>query len=241
MVFAVYCHAVMTMIFFSEFPFDNVCLKTHKLGESAPTLDFRVYREAQEMYNVTTDLIHERCDQTITGRLLGMFAGGSVMRDNMYGKQAKVVQMYVYLVLGLTAILFIAGFGAGMVMGCWHLFKGAYKSEGDANSQHFTTCDILAYIPFIRHSNLAFPLIVCDVRSFEPKYLAFDLSEIESKLGVEEGSLYSAQSLMNKAELPGYSEEEMAQLFSEIKYYPPPEGLVELPDSDIKVPQEEEA
>jgi len=39
--------------------------------------------------------------------------------------------------------------------------------------------------------------------------------------------LYKVQSLHNKMELPGYTDAELKLLFSEVKYYPPPEGLVE--------------
>jgi hypothetical protein len=56
------------------------------------------------------------------------------------------------------------------------------------------------------------------VRTFKSKYLPFELPKEE---------LYKAQSLYNKLELPGYTDAELKLIFSEVKYYPPPDGLVE--------------
>jgi hypothetical protein len=47
LVFGIYCHAVMTMIFYAEFPFDNVCL-----AADAPTLEWWRYRDVRNAYNV---------------------------------------------------------------------------------------------------------------------------------------------------------------------------------------------
>jgi hypothetical protein len=217
LVFGVYCHAVMTMVFYAEFPFDNVCLPE---GDEQ-RLEWWRYRDAKAAYNVTTDVIYTNCDQTVTGRLFGIVFGADMTRDTMYGKQARVVKIYAYLVLALTALLFIVFFGKGVIMGIYHLFHGKYKADTEANDDHFTDCDIQAYIPIITHGSLAYPLIACDVRTFDEKYLDFSLPSKE---------LYQVQSLYNKYELPGYSDDELNELFSSVTYYPPPGDYKDEPD-----------
>jgi hypothetical protein len=217
MIFAVYCHAVMTMIFYAEFPFDNVCVP-----KNAHIFNAKEYHRVKMLYNVTTPTVYEACDQTVTGRVVAIFAGGSMERDTMYGKQRRVVKVYAYLVMVLTVFIFILFFGSGIVCGCYHLFHGSYKYDSDANLTQFSTTDIQAFIPNIPHPSLDFPLIACRIDTFESKYLPFELPEEE---------LYAKQCLYNHAELPGLSEEEFVKLFSEIKFYPPP--------SDYKDAEEE--
>jgi hypothetical protein len=221
----------MTMIFFAEFPFDNICV-----APSAEVLDKQTFLSAEKELSVTTDLIHERCDQTVTGRVFSVFLGGSVTRDSMNGTQQQVVQIYAYLVIGLTVILFVLFFGAGVVMGIYHLFYGSYSSDTDASEIKYSDCEIQAYIPFIRHASLAYPLICVDPRDFDPMYLAFELPPMGAFRAkfpdypvpfVEDGGLYKVQSLYNKSELPGFSEDELREVFSQIKHYPPPPDLDE--------------
>lgn len=102
--------------------------------------------------------------------------------------------------------------------GCYHLFHGSYSSGSTAQDDHFTACDIQAYIPFVSHPSLAYPLVAADIHSFDPKYLAFELPDDD---------LYKKQCLCQAAEFPGLSEDEIFALFSVVKYYPPPDDLVE--------------
>jgi len=210
--FAVYCHAVMTMIFYAEFPFDNVCDDP----EGAVLEGWRLH-EAKATYNVTNDKVHVACDQTATGSVVGVTFGASP-RDTMYGKQQRVVRVYGILCLILTVLLFVVFFGKGIIMGTYYLFHGKYNPETSANEQHFSSCDIQAYIPIITHGALAYPLIAVDVESFDPKYLPFELPSED---------LYQVQSLYNKHELPGFSKADLDAIFSSVKYFPPPADLVE--------------
>ena len=241
MIFAVYCHCVMSMVFFSEFPFDGVCpnngigdddgaaaaaenLDDGHFSKLPTTLDWNVYSEAQELYGVTTDQIYHPCDQSVGSRLIAiMFIGDkAIERESTTGQQERTVRMYGVFVVILTCILFVLFFGKGVIMGCFNLWYGTYKGDGTkANADQFTTCgDIMAYIPKIEHPSLAFPLIATDVTTFESKYLSFTLqSEPE----------YYVQSLFNKNELPAFSKTEMKDLFSEVHYFPPPAGLTEEP------------
>jgi len=220
MFFGVYCHAVMSMVFFSEFPFDGVC-KDHEKGE----LDNHVYFYAHEMYNVTDHHIYKECDQAVSGKLFSIMMGGSIANDNMAGQQERVVRVYTMLVLVLTVLLFVMFFGKGLLMSVYHLFHGNFSEDTKANPEHFTTCDIEAFIPIYRQNGLAYPLIAADVTTFECKYLPFEMDKEEE---------YLVQSMYNPAELPGYTDEEMKKLFSEVHYFPPPEGLVEEADSKKK-------
>jgi hypothetical protein len=217
--FAVYCHAVMTMIFFAEFPFDNVCN-----DPDAKTLAPAVFTAAQNEYNVTNSDVHMACDQTATGSVFGMVFGSSP-RDTMYGKQQRVVRMYGILVAILTFLLFIIFFGKGIIMGTYYLFHGKFNSDTSANEQHFSTCDVQAFIPIITHGALAFPLIAADVTTFDCKYLPFELPDPD---------LYLVQSLYNKHELPGFSKADLDKIFSCVKHFPPPDDLVEEMTTDEK-------
>jgi len=249
MILAVYAHAVMTMIFFAEFPFDNICR-----NKEAGALDPHKYQEVQKLYNVTNDLIHQRCDQTVTGRVISIFLGGDITRDSMYGKQERVVRFYVYLNIGFTIVMVIAFFGAGVILGCYHLFHGSYSSATSAQGEKFSECGgpdtdggIQAYIPIVRHLNLQYPCICADVAEFDPSYLAFEIPTDEEIFaekyhdfvvpdlkGDRIKNIYHVQSLYNEAELPGYEGTDFANLFSTIKHYPPPPGLEELPDEPVK-------
>lgn len=140
----------------------------------------------------------------------------------------------------MTAVLFVAFFGVGIVMGCYHLFHGSYASDTDASEVKFSACEIQAYVPFIRHNSLAFPLICCDVRDFDFEYLAFELPSMalfREKYPdfpvpkEEDGGLYQIQSLYNRSELPGLTDDQLNELFSRIKHYPPPLDLEETPDA----------
>jgi hypothetical protein len=213
LVFGVYCHAVMTMIFYAEFPFDNVCL-----DEDAQQLEWWRFRDARNKYNVSSDLVHYQCDQTVTSRVAGVIFGMPLTRDSMYGRQQRVVGAYAILVALLTFLLFVVYFGKTIVMFIYHLNHGSYKADGDANEDHFTSCDVQAYIPNITHPSLAYPLIACDVKTFDPKYLPFEMPSTE---------MYFVQSLYNKMELPGFTESELKNLFSEVRYFPPPDDIHE--------------
>ena len=104
MTFAVYVHAVMSMVFYSEFPFDGVCPNTGPLNDKtrmAPedvadlddgsvyllptTLKPAVFQHARVMFNVTTDQIYHACDQSVGSRLLAIiFVGGRVLENPRY-------------------------------------------------------------------------------------------------------------------------------------------------------------
>lgn len=137
----------------------------------------------------------------------------------MNGRQERIVSLYVYLTLALTVILLIVGSGAAAVMGILHLFRSSYSPKGSASDIRFTDAvDIQAFIPCVRHPNLAYPLICADVKQFDPMYLPFELATEAS---------YEAQSLASAAEFPGFGEDERKALFSQVKYYHPPSILEE--------------
>jgi hypothetical protein len=220
MALAVYAHTVTTLIFYAEFPFDNICGPI-----DGATLSWHVYRDAKKFYNVTTDVIHQPCNQMIDRTALSIFLGGSIERKSMYGRQRRVVRLYVYLVLSMSAVLFVSFFGRSLILGTCHLFYGSYQFEADANADQFSECEITAFIPNITHPNLAFPLIATAMDSFETKYLAFTMPD----------ELYVKQCLCQKAELPGFTDAELRKLFSEVKYYPPPQLLLELSADPNKI------
>jgi hypothetical protein len=214
--FSVYCHAVMSLVFYAEFPFDNACVDVE-----AGSLEWWRYRDAKEASGVTTDQIYKSCDQTVSSRIILVFFGQSLANDAMNGKQVRVVRTFCVLVAILTAILFMVFFGKGIAMTIYYLYHGRYKPETEANEAHFTECDIQAYIPNITHPALAYPLIACDVKTFDPKYLPFEMPSAD---------MYFVQSLYNKMELPGFTESELKALFSEVRYFPPPDDIREEPE-----------
>jgi uncharacterized membrane protein YhdT len=224
MIFAVYCHAFMTMVFYAEFPFDGLC-------RGKGYLDWWHYRDAKALYNVTTDELYQPCDQVALDHAMVVLFGGALTRDSMNGKQERIVKVYASLVMVLSIVLFLAFFAKGIIMFVYHLFNGAYDADTKPNQEHFTSCDIQAYIPLITHPSLAYPLITANVEQFDSKYLPFELPREED---------YLVQSLFNRTELPGYTDEEMAELFSEVRYYEPPAGLVEEPDVEEESVQENE-
>jgi hypothetical protein len=207
MAFAVFCHAVMSMIFFTEFPFDNLC-KDRRAGHLEP----QRYKVAKALFNVTTDHVYHRCDQHFAGRAHSAFLDEDTDRNTVRGEQKHIVRAFVTLVTVL-AVLFCGLFFGRMLISCYHPFHKLRMEENNPNETPFTSCDIQAYIPVIRHPSLAFPLVAADVTSFNCKYLPFQLPKDE---------LYHAQSLVNKNELKGFRDEEMKALFSEVRFFPPP-------------------
>ena len=231
MMLAVYCHAVMSMVFYSEFPFDGVCPNNGKAegiddyddGSSAllpTTMSHDVFMSAKAMYNVTTNQIYHRCDQSVGSRLLAIvFVGDRILENpTATGKQERAVKMYGVLVVTLTVLLFLAFFGKGVVMGIYNLFYGVYTSDGtEAKEDHFSKVDgIEAYIPLIRHNSLAYPLVATDLVEFDSKYLSFEMSSEDE---------YKMQCLFNQAELPSLSKDDLQDLFSVVKYYAPSGNL----------------
>jgi len=220
MFFAIFCHAFMSMVIFSQYPFDNICpsvLHPEPLPE-----------ELLAAKGVGERRVYERCEQSATARLREIFfrrfqAPGEsppdgLVTDRMGGGQARVVHAYGVLVLLLGLILFFGFFGPGLAGFFYHLFHGSYREDTKANSEHFTECDIQAYIPISRKEGLAYPLIAADVSGFENKYLPFTVAKDED---------YYTQSLFNRAELPGFSEAELKGFFSGVYFFPPPKGLAE--------------
>lgn len=161
MVMAVYSHAVMTMIYFAQFPFDNICK-----SPDHPKLSWFKYQQVKN--DVTTDEIHYRCNQAVGGRVVSLIFGGSITRDSMYGRQQRIVQLYGVLVLCLTVFYFIVFFGGGIVLGIYSLFYGVYRTDSKAMADRFTHCEIQAYIPFIAHPGLAYPLVAADMTGINP-------------------------------------------------------------------------
>jgi len=206
MMFAVYLHSVMSMIFFSQFPFDGVCENTEPTA-----LDSASYLSFVHHYNITTDQIYLRCDQSFVARLNTMFLDGSTESNSVHGKQKRVAQVFVVLTTVLT-LLFCGVFFGRVFMKCYQPFHDKVL-EDQPNETHFTECEIRAYIPVITHPNLAFPLVAADVSTFDCTYLSFQLPRDE---------LYYAQSLFNKNELPNFTDNEMKALFSEVRFFPPP-------------------
>jgi hypothetical protein len=213
MTFAIYCHAMMTMIFYSQYPFDSVC----KDLDEEP-LNEHHYHMARMQHNVTTDEVFRPCNQAIGfSKVFGIMLGGTVTRDTMTVKQAHAVKIYTMVCAALTALLFVIFFGKNIILGTYRLFYAKYSAETKTKGQRFTECDIQAYIPIIRHPHLAYPLVAADVRTFESKYLPFTLKDEKH---------YLVQSLYNKSELPGFSDQELNDFFSEVKFFPPPEEFL---------------
>merc|ERR1712159_526733 len=86
---------------------------------------------AKAMYNVTTNQIYHRCDQSVGSRLLAIiFVGDRILENpSATGKQERAGKMYGVLVVTLTVLLFLAFFGKGVVMGIYNLFYGVYTSD----------------------------------------------------------------------------------------------------------------
>jgi hypothetical protein len=227
LVLGVFAHAFMTMIYFSEFPFDNICeVKDHKTGANL-RLKPSVFSKAFSESGVTNQVLFRRCDQVAGLGALKVLFGGVLTRESMSVRQHRVVTWYSWLVCGLSLVLFGAFFGSRFVFCCLSLFKGGYSAKAKLQEDNFSQAEgVQAFIPFIRHPSLAFPLVAADQAQFDPKFLAFEMPDEES---------YRRQNLFNKEELPGFFDEELAELFSTVRHYPPPEDLVERDDDDDAV------
>jgi len=229
MFFGVYCHAIMSMVFFSEFPFDNICPhREHRIGVLQKVVNTTLVEKG-----ITNTNVFESCSQAASSHIYDMIFGAAeggdpppaLANDSMAGGQQKVVKMYSLLVFVLSVLLFIMFFGKGLMMSIWHLTHGSFDEDTTANPDHFTKCDIQAFIPIYRQNGLAYPIIAADVTSFETKYLPFEMPKEED---------YLVQSMFNRAELPGLSDAELTKLFSEVHYFPPPAGLDETSTAEEK-------
>lgn len=208
---AMYCHVVMTMVFFAGFPFDNACpaIPHESLHED-------VYAYAMAKYNVTTPLVYEECNQDMIQRAFEIAIGKPVVQRYMYSKQKRAVGLYAGIVVFMTLILIGVFFGKTFYDFVMHLFYGSFAEETDANEQHFSDCRpyIQAYVPQIFHARLSYPLIAVDVDEIKDKsFLSFEEGD---KVG-----LYKAQCLNRRSELPTMRDDKRKLCFSRIMHFPP--------------------
>ena len=158
MIFAVYCHAVMTMIFYSEFPFDGICpnKESDQAGSTPALLEYWRYEDAKLRFNITTDRIYHPCDQSVGGRVIAiLFMGSSALeRESTYGKQERVVRVYGALVVFLTLLLFLLFFGKGVILGAYDLFYAKYmvRHIHHHNSNNMRTLPSFSLLIFLLRS-----------------------------------------------------------------------------------------
>jgi hypothetical protein len=212
---ALYVHVVMTMVFYSGWPFDNTCPKIPHRHLSKDVL-----RVAQLALNVTSDYVYEECNQNPLGHLGTILAGGSTVEDFMYGHQKHAVSLYATIVMFMTVVLIGVFFGKTVVESVYGLFYGSYSAETDAQNINFSSVENMqAFIPEMRHPKLTFPLIATSIEGFPDTYCSF---EDEGRPG-----LFEAMCLNSLKDFPDLKAEAREALFSKVKHYPPPSDLVE--------------
>lgn len=208
---ALYSHIVMTAIFYSGFPYDNVCK-----GDGS-VLDSSVFAEAQEAHGVSTDAIFTFCHQDPSSFFLNLIFSNGLDTHEMDKKQSRAVLMYAGFCALTTVVLIIAFFGHTVIMGIYGLFYGRYKGLTDANAEHFSHIDdVQAYIPEIAHPQLAYPLVAAEITTMDKAYLSFEMDSLDH---------YMQQSIVREAEFPGADLETIDNYFSNVKYYPVPDDL----------------
>jgi len=212
---ALYAHVVMTMVFYSGWPFDNTCPVIPHVH-----LDNKVYKVAQEALNVTMDYIYEECAQNPIGKFGTILGGGSTVEQYMYGHQKHAVSLYATIVMFMTIVLIGVFFGKTVIEMVYGLFYGSYSAETDAQATRFSGVDgIQSYVPEMNHPKLTFPLIATSLAGFPDEFCSF---EDEGRPG-----LFEAMCLNSKRDFPDLSPTAREALFSKVKHYPPPADLVE--------------
>jgi hypothetical protein len=216
--FALYAHVVMTMVFYSGWPFDNTCpVIPHQ------HLPKEVFKVARETLNVTHDYVYEECAQNPMGHFGTILAGGDATQAYMYGHQKHAIKMYSTIVMFMTVFLIGVFFGKTIIESIYGMFYGSYSAETDATDIHFTSVDdIQAYIPEMRDPSLPFPIICTAVSTYKDTYNSF---EDEGRAGLFDECCVNSKKewdWFNEGE--GLSNDKRDSLFSKVKYYAPPEG-----------------
>jgi hypothetical protein len=232
--FALYAHVVMTMIFYSGWPFDNTCPKIpHK------HLSREVFKVAQSALNVTSDYVYEECDQNPAAHIGTLLAGGSTEQSYMYGHQKRALHLYATVVMFMTVVLIGVFFGKTIVESVLGLFYGSYSAETTAQKKPFSKeKNIQAYIPEMRHPKLTYPLVATSLEAIDSNYCSF---EDDGREG-----LYEAQCINSKADFPDLDPVTREKLFSKAKYYKAPDDYTDAggddeegmaPDKQWKLPK----
>jgi len=232
--FALYAHVVMTMIFYSGWPFDNTCPKIpHR------HLSREVFRVAQSALNVTSDYVYEECNQNPGSHIATLLAGGSTEQDYMYGHQKHALHLYATVVMFMTVVLIGVFFGKTLVETVLGLFYGSYSAETTAQKKPFSKeKNMQAYVPEMRHPKLMYPLVATSLAGIDTDFCSF---EDDGRDG-----LYEAQCINSKYDFPDLDPPVRDALFSVAKHYPPPEGFADeggddeegmAPDKQWKLPK----
>jgi len=220
--FALYAHVVMTMIFYSGWPFDNTCPKIpHK------HLSREVFKVAQSALNVTADYVYEECDQNPAAHIGTLLAGGSTEQSYMYGHQKHALHLYATVVMFMSVVLIGVFFGKTIVESVLGMFYGSYSAETTAQKKPFSKeKNVHAYIPEMRHANLTYPIVCTSLEGIDTDYCSF---EDDGREG-----LYEAQCVNSKADFPDLSPTKRESLFSKAKYYPAPDDFADDGDDDAE-------
>jgi hypothetical protein len=210
--FALYAHVVMTMVFYSGWPFDNTCpVIPHQ------HLPKEVFKVANAALNVTMDYIYEECEQNPMGHFTTILAGGSTVQQYMYGHQKKAVTLYATIVMFMTVVLIGVFFGKTLVETVYGMFYGSYSAETDVQNINFSSVEeAQTYIPEMRDPKLTFPILCCSIDNYPDTYNSF---EDEGRDG-----LFQFCCVNSERDFPGVSAETREGYFSKVKHYPPPAG-----------------
>jgi nitrate reductase gamma subunit len=155
---AIMFHLLISMNYYAAWPFDSVCDP-----EGGPPLDF--YHRA-EYYNSTdiSGVIFQECNK-LQWTLVPSVA------KHMPKEQADVVSLYSIIVYTGLAVGLCAGIVANKE-NAYELFFPPKARGGNISIEKFTAINsITLYVPEFRLPSFRFPLIACDVGSFDHRYI----------------------------------------------------------------------
>jgi hypothetical protein len=183
---------LMSELYWSAYPFDNVCETNQTVGGSqiASSLvgvhNLVVVATLQPIDQVVivdkADPLYRYCDQNYLEHLSGLLAFFEMeTEDWMSGDQQYLTYMAGLMCVTFATILILVQCKYDILPLIGQAIWGGYHTvERDSKSKFSDKQDIRAYVPQETHPLLSFPLLACDGRGIEPARIGMRGTQYQS-------------------------------------------------------------
>jgi hypothetical protein len=173
----------MSELYWSAYPFDDVCENKETVGASQMTsvvgvydlVSFATRQPVGQVVVDETDRLYHYCDQNYLEHLSGLLAFFNMETgDWMSDDQQYLTYLFGLVCVAVCAILIILECRYDFFPEIVHvLFGKFYTEERDSGENFSDNQDIRIYVPQATHPLLSFPLLACNVEGIEPSRIGW--------------------------------------------------------------------
>lgn len=175
---------LMSELYWSAYPFDNVCENDETVGESNVTasaigkhslVSMAGESSTRDVFVSQSDTMYRHCDQNYLEHLSGLLAFFEMETDDWMSDD----QQYLTYIFGLVCLTFAMIL---IVLECKYdafpmiyrtIFGRFYTEERDSGSKFSDQPNIRVYVPQAPHPLLSYPLIACNIDDLETNRLGW--------------------------------------------------------------------